>query len=128
MIVIPPGLGLPEKGWSIHSKGYVIYTSRKTNGTLRRGTRLHREVFERVAGKKLDADYHVAHMDFDKRNCAPGNLLACPAAFNPSVILQDPYTGQFLSKNQWVRRYGEEIGIVKVGLAFEKEKYGARTV
>lgn len=53
MIRIPPGLGLPEKGWSIHSKGYVIYTSRRKKSGVRRGARLHREVFNRLAGKKL---------------------------------------------------------------------------
>lgn len=107
MIVIPPNLGLPTRGWSLHSKGYVIYTSRRTNAGIKRGARLHREVWERVAGRKLEAWQHVGHMDFCKVNCCPENLLAAPAAFNPAVILQDPYTGQFLSKSQWLRRYGE---------------------
>ncbi len=94
---------LPTRGWTLHSKGYLIWTSRGTR--LRRGTRAHRAAIERLMGEPLSPDVHVHHQDFDKLNCCPCNLIVMPAAFNPSCALRDPYTGEFLSRVQWERRY-----------------------
>jgi hypothetical protein len=66
---------------------------------------MHRVVVERL-GAVLTPEIHVHHMDFDKWHNCPSNLLICPAAFNPSTALRDPYTGQYMSRGAWERRYG----------------------
>lgn len=96
---------VPRKGWSVHSKGYIIYTSRKKD-SIKRGTRLHRFVMERVLGRPLVEGEHVHHMDFHKTNNCYCNLLLLPCEFNPSCALRDPYTGQFMSISEYQRRYG----------------------
>lgn len=97
---------LPRKGWSIHSKGYVIYTSRSLSSGIRRGARMHRLVVERIIGRALTEDEQVHHQDFNKTNNCYCNLILLPSLFNPSCALRDPYTGEFLSLEQWRRRYG----------------------
>lgn len=97
---------LPQVGWSRNHKGYLIYTSRKRNEKIRRGARAHRLVAEYLLGRRLLAEEHVHHMDFDKCDNLPGNLLICPQEFNPSPVRQCPYTGQFLSFSQYQRRFG----------------------
>ena len=97
---------MPQRGWSIHTKGYVIYTSRRKRGGLRRGISLHRAVLEFLLGRRLTEDEHVHHQDFNKRHNDPSNLILMCAALNPTGALRDPYTGQYLSPRAWARRYG----------------------
>jgi len=75
----------------------------------RRGAYVHRAVWEWVSGKKLPKDWHVHHMDGDKLNFAPGNLLALPAILHEGPQpLRCPYTGRFLSLEQYRQRIGVE--------------------
>lgn len=105
---------LPLRGWSHDRKGYLIYTSRRiTAPVLRRGTRMHRAVILGLidAGPlriAFDLDYEVHHMDFDKGNNCPTNLLFLPACFNPSPSRRDPYTGEFMSPAEFDKRYGTD--------------------
>lgn len=104
---VPSGLGIPERGWSLDKAGYVIYTSRGKRHNIPRGTRLNRLVMSRLVGGGLPEDLDVHHQDFDKQHNCPGNLVLLPSVFNPRLEVRDPYTGQYLSKEQYVRRYGE---------------------
>lgn len=98
---------LPQRGWSIGPKGYVIYTSRRRGGGIRRGARLHREVMKRVVGRDLTEDEHVHHQDFNKGNCCPCNLVLMPMVLNLTRhVRRCPYTGQWLSAAGWERRFG----------------------
>jgi hypothetical protein len=96
--------GLPTTGWSLHSKGYVIYTSRKIGG-LRRGISAHRAAIELLTGERLATEKHVHHQR-TKRDNAPGDLIVLPEAMNPGNGLRCPFTGQFMSAAQWERRFG----------------------
>lgn len=70
-----------------------------------RGKYLHRAVFETVAGRPVKPGFHIHHQG--PRLCwCPHNLIEMPACFNPSRQIRDVYTGEFLSVEQWVRRYG----------------------
>lgn len=96
---------LPSKGWSVDDCGYLVYTSRKrAAGGLKRGERAHRAVVARLTSVE---GLEVHHMDFDKLNCCPGNLLLVPAAFNvrPGVGRRCPWTGRFLSTREWEAIY-----------------------
>jgi hypothetical protein len=99
---------LPEKGWQIDTtrKGYLRWTSRGTGAGIKRGARAHRVVVERLAGRPLTEEVHVHHMDFDKLNNCPCNLILMPASLNPSSARRDPYTGEFMSAAAYQRRYG----------------------
>ena len=94
---------LPPRGWSIHTKGYVIFTSRSRK--LKRGRSAHREAIAHLIGRELATDETVHHQDFNKLNNCPCNLILMPAALNVTNSRRDPYTGQFLSAQEWVRRY-----------------------
>lgn len=96
---------LPQKGWTMHNKGYVIFSSRAVRYEIKRGARAHRLVVEHLLGDAIDETMHVHHQDFDKTNNTPENLILLPAAMNPSGALRDPFTGEFLSKAQYERRY-----------------------
>lgn len=100
---------LPRRGWSIHVKGYLYYTSRAISTNIRRGQLAHREVIERLLGRKLKSDEHVHHQDFNKLNDCPCNLTIVPAELNPSFVKLDPYTGKFLSRNQYYKRYPDTV-------------------
>lgn len=100
---------LPARGWSLHSKGYLIYTSRKRHPWIRRGEFAHRAVLMHLFRvDRLNPEWQVHHQDFDKLHNLPCNLLYAPACFNPSCALRDPHTGEFMSVEQYRRRYGHE--------------------
>ena len=108
---IPDLPGIPKLGWSLDAKGYPMYTSRKRQDLpFPRGTYLHRAVMIALGvPKEVLSRMDVHHMDFNKQNSCPQNLLLCPPEFNRTVgTKRDPYTGQILSRAQWFRRYGCE--------------------
>ncbi len=99
----------------------MIYTSRATTKAqdhgLKRGAKLHRVVVERQlleqeyrTGVKVELgfDSHIHHQNFVKTCACSWNLVIMPSCLNPTGALRDPYTGEFLSKDQWVRRYGAD--------------------
>lgn len=67
---------------------------------------VHRAIFEHVAGRPVKPGFEIHHMNGKLCFC-PHQLLECPPAFNPqgNRALRDPYTGQFLSPNEYQRRY-----------------------
>ena len=106
---------LPQKGWSIHTKGYVIYTSRatrpETNKGLKRGKSLHVAIAEHQLGRPLEDGEVVHHQNFNKRCACDFNFVIMPACFNPSGAMRDPYTGEFLSRDGYLRRYGNSAEV-----------------
>lgn len=97
---------LPAVGWSLDRKGYVIYTSRKTNAALTRGKKAHIAAMETLLGGPLPEGFHIHHMDFNKLNNLPWDLVLMPAAFNPSSAKQCPYTGRMISAERYFEAYG----------------------
>ena len=107
---------LPARGWQIHKErtrkrgtGYLVYVSRGTHSGIPRGKRAHRVVMEQLLGRPLEPHEHIHHMDFDKLNCCPCNLLLTTIEFNPSPVRKDPYTGEYLSPAAYQRRYGASV-------------------
>lgn len=90
----------------INTKGYPRMCGGKGNGW--RQKYLHILVWEEIAGRKVPDGWHVHHQDGDKWHCCGWNLVAVPAELNPKPEqLRDPYTGQYMTREQWVRRYRE---------------------
>jgi len=100
---------LPPRGWSIHRRGYLYWTSNATTPGIRRGEFAHRIIMEHLLGDPLPAGYHIHHQDGNKLNNCPLNLILLPAALNPSPAVQCPYTSQFITRDEAVRR-----GILKL--------------
>lgn len=100
---------LPVRGWTLHSKGYAVYTSRLKGSSIKRGALLHREVIRYLAAEftpfPLPDYYHVHHQDFNKLNGSPANLIVMPQCLNTTPVKQDPYTGQMISFSEFERRY-----------------------
>lgn len=69
-----------------------------------RGSRAHRLTVGRLGGV-LTPDLHIHHQDFDKLNACPRNLVVMPAEMNPTTARQCPYTGRFMSADEWERAY-----------------------
>lgn len=98
---------MPIVGWGISTHGYAGFYSRATRYGIKRGAYLHREVMRFLLGRPLAEDERVHHMDSDKGNCAPGNLLLVQSAiFNPSPVARCPYSGTWMSREQWLKDYG----------------------
>lgn len=100
---------LPSTGWTLHNKGYLIYTSRAVKTSIKRGARAHRVAVEKLLGCPIPEDKHVHHQDFDKLNNCPRNLIMLDSLFNPTFAMRDPYTGEYMSPSDWHRRYGYKI-------------------
>lgn len=97
---------LPKNGWSFDDKGYVIYTSRRKQCLIKRGEKLHRVTMRVLMidkGIELTDEMHVHHQDFNKANNCPCNLIACPMLFNPRSAVRCPYTGRYMSKDEYLR-------------------------
>lgn len=103
-LVLPTAL--PQTGWSLDQKGYVMYTSRKKDSPIKRGARAHREYMKIVVGRELTSEEVVHHQDFRKAHNCGTNLILMPRCFNPSSARRDPYTGEYMSVADWQRRYG----------------------
>lgn len=65
---------------------------------------LHRVVWETVAGREIPSGFNVHHMNGKYCFC-PHHLVCLPAEFNPSSAPRDPYTGEYLSIEEFKRRY-----------------------
>jgi hypothetical protein len=110
-VVMPSGPGwewLPSTGWSFNPKGYPIYTSRSTRSGIPRGAKLHRLVVMHLHGDELGPEIHVHHMDFDKRNACPGNLLVVPRELNTLNVENHPYTGRLITREEFNRITGRK--------------------
>lgn len=121
---------VPQFGWSMHMKGYAMWTSRRP-AHLRvgrrghrlegmrlpfRGERAHRYVVQHLVsqwcyeapypnnGVKISPEFVVHHMDFNKLNNRPENLILMPACFNPSHSVLCPYTHRYISRREAVLR------------------------
>jgi hypothetical protein len=95
---------LPARGWSIHSKGYVIYTSRKKQPLIRRGEFMHRVIIRVLAETDLDPEIHVHHQNNCKTFNCPLNLLAVPACMNPATAIRNPFNGQYMTADEYRRK------------------------
>ncbi len=107
----------------IKRKGYIAYTSRRKDAPIKRNERAHRAVIKYLlkctdertvnaafqGNREMDPTWQVHHMDFDKCNNAPSNLLYTPEYFNPSPARRDPYSGQYLSPLEYEQRYGSAL-------------------
>jgi hypothetical protein len=74
-----------------------------------RGYFLHRAVWERLAGHKLPPGWEVHHIDHDKSNNQPYNLIAMPPELHKAFMgnaMQHPYTGRFISRGHYERVMG----------------------
>jgi hypothetical protein len=105
------GVGTAGVFW-VPGYGNCIVTKegypRIVSGPLR-NKYLHRAVWERTAGRKLPRGWEVHHMA-SKLEWEPHLLLASPACLHArSEPLRDPYTGEFLSRQKWQKRYGSTI-------------------
>lgn len=106
-------------GWRIHTKGYAYYTSSKRRTAenrlvcYKRGTFAQRVVTDAMivsncrwfVSTHIPIEYQAHHMDNDKLNNCPLNLLILSPLFNPSGAIRDPYTGRYLTKDEYLRRY-----------------------
>ena len=63
------------KGSSVKPSGYVEYTRGKNKGRSQ-----HRVIMEEILGRKLSSDEHVHHIDGDRSNNDPSNLMVMTAS------------------------------------------------
>ncbi len=100
-MVLPNFIDL-SSGWSLTIKGYASWTSRGSRLGIR-GLRAHRLVMESLSGDALSPTFHVHHMDFNKLNNCPLNLLLLDHRLHQTGY-QCPWTGRFLSRREALRR------------------------
>lgn len=84
----------------INGNGYPRINSGKY-----RNVYLHRAVWERLAKKKVPKGFTVHHMN-GKLCWCPDQLVALGPGLHVHQPIRDPYTGEFLSRDSYVRRYG----------------------
>ena len=86
----------------INEKGYP-----RINGGPRRNQYLHRAVWEETAGIAVPPGFQIHHMN-GKRCWCPHQLVALQSALHVSTERRrDPYTGQFMTGDEFARRYPE---------------------
>ena len=91
---------VPFGSCRINEKGYPRINSGKHVDEY-----LHRAVWEEVSGQKIPEGFQVHHMNFDKLCWCPSNLVAVGPGLHPPQVIRDPYTGEFLSRGAYARRY-----------------------
>lgn len=89
----------PLGNWITNDKGYPKFKS----GPFR-DKYVHRVIFAQVAGRPIRDGFHVHHQGSKLCFC-PHMLVECPPEFNPRTPLRDPYSGQFLDRDSYQRRY-----------------------
>ena len=88
----------PLGNWSTNPKGYPKFHS----GPFRKQF-VHRVVFAQVAGRPIQEGFHVHHQG-DKLDFRPHMLIELEAALNPAPEpLRHPYTGRFISHEEFAR-------------------------
>jgi hypothetical protein len=92
----------PEFGsFRLNEKGYPRLNERKW-----RNAYLHRAVFEIVAGRPVREGFQIHHMN-GKRCFCPHQLLEIQAELHtPPEPLRCPFTGEFMTAEQYARRMG----------------------
>ncbi len=100
ILTIPDGC----KGYWVNPNGYARISLRTSDDYQEY---VHRAVVSKLAGYKLPNDKVVHHMDFDKLHNCPSNLLVLDTAIHDACCstCKDPYTGQFMSRAEYKRRY-----------------------
>jgi hypothetical protein len=120
---------MPKKslGYCITAAGHIRYTSPASL----RGQYAHRVIFEGLLRNTPDSIrrlippvYEIHHMDFHKSHNCGSNLLATTIEIHSAMTaagrIRDPYTGQFLSREGYEKRYG--VGkFAGTGLALDDE-------
>lgn len=110
VVILPDWM--PIRGWRIESGRF----SRNGPGYLRwnsspkrypRNKRAHRIIAEILLGRELTQDEFVHHMDFNTLNNSPENLIIMPGCLNPANTIRCPFTGRFLSREEYLRLFGE---------------------
>ena len=114
---------VPSAGWYI-DRGYIRASGNdRVAGSVPTSARLHRFIVDQLrlehvnrldwrdpARRWLDdlAGLPVHHQDGDKRNNCPLNLVAMPAALNPSPgqFCYCPFTRRRMTKREFFRTYG----------------------
>lgn len=114
---------LPQKGWSLHSRGYLIYTSRKRNANIVRGAYAHRAVIQALLQKSIPPGMHVAHQTPDKENCCPmHNLYLCEPAFNPLPVQPRDGHGRYVMSEAKKRMMKRAFDLIReMGLTGKHE-------
>lgn len=79
--------------------GYPRFVSGRYKGRY-----VHRVTWQVIAGRALPQGWHVHHQDNDKLHFCGENLIAMPWILHPAVVRRCPWTGEFLSKSEWLRR------------------------
>jgi hypothetical protein len=98
---------IPKRGWSKHTKGYLIWTSRGTARKIERGHYLHRAIVEEVSGVPIPMGMEVQHLwPFNKATRDPHQLMIAPPEFNPTGARRCPYTGRYMAIWEWERDFG----------------------
>ncbi len=89
----------PLGNWSCNPpKGYPRFYSGP-----HRNEYVHRAVWENVAGRPLPEGWHVHHQSFDRMNFQPHELIAMQPCFNQACTLRCPWTGRFMSVDEYKR-------------------------
>ena len=98
----------PLGNWSLNPpKGYPRFVSGPFLGEY-----VHRVIWRELAQRPIPEGFHIHHQDFDRTNFRPENLVCMPAGFNRRREIRCPFTGQFLSAEEWLRRFGVGHGSV----------------
>jgi hypothetical protein len=102
-------VGLPESKSFESELGHCVRNAkgypRITSGVLR-GMYLHRAVWERIAGRKLPEGWQVHHMNGKNCVCGPSLLALQGCLHVAGERRRDPFTGEYMSRDQYLRRYG----------------------
>ena len=86
----------------LNGKGYPAIS-----GGAHRKEYLHRVVWEKIAGKKIPKGFTVHHMN-GKLCWCPHQLVALGPGLHAHPAIRDPYTGEFMSRDAYLRRYGKD--------------------
>ena len=72
-----------------------------------RGQYLHRAVWEKIAKRKIPKGFQVHHMN-GKLCWCPHQLVALGPGLHVHEPIRHPYTGEFMTRDQYVREFGKD--------------------